>query len=462
MDVSVNKTLNIVILAAGQGKRMNSKLPKVLHPISTKPMLQHVIETAKQLQPSKLVVVYGHGGDIVQSEINKIFANGNVLWAHQDQQLGTGHALKCALPYLDKDGLTLVLYGDVPLINADTLKDMVSKYQDSLVMLTDEVDNPFGYGRIIRDSQGCISSIVEEKDTNAQQKSIKEINTGFYIFPNKYLSVWLNSLSNSNSQGEYYLTDVVEKAYQDGVTIDYVKSPYNYEVMGVNNKLQLEELERIYQLNKANKLLESGVTIFDKKRIDIRGELKAGQDCMIDVNCIFDGTVELGDNVNIGAGCILNNVKIGSDVTIKAYSIIENSVIANGAQIGPYARLRPGTELLEGSHVGNFVEIKNSKIGVGSKVNHLTYIGDSEIGSKVNVGAGTVTCNYDGKNKFKTVIGDNVFVGSGSMLVAPVNIGSGALIAAGSVITKDAVENELTVARAKQITIAGWLARNKK
>lgn len=462
MDVSVNKTLNIVILAAGQGKRMNSKLPKVLHPISTKPMLQHVIETAKQLQPSKLVVVYGHGGNIVQSEINKIFTDGNVLWAYQDQQLGTGHALKCAVPYLDKDGLTLVLYGDVPLINVATLKDMVSKYQDNLVMLTDEVDNPFGYGRIVRDHQGRISSIVEEKDTNTQQKSIKEINTGFYVFPNKRLSVWLNSLSNSNSQGEYYLTDVVEKAYHDGVVIDYVKSPYNYEVMGVNNKLQLEELERIYQLNKANKLLESGVTLFDKKRIDLRGELKAGQDCIIDVNCIFDGTVELGDNVSIGAGCILKNVIIGNDVVIKAYSVLEDSTVANGAQIGPYARLRPGTELSENSHIGNFVEIKNSKVGVGSKVNHLTYIGDSEIGSKVNVGAGTVTCNYDGKNKFKTVIGDDVFVGSGSMLVAPVNIGNGALIAAGSVITKDAAENELTVARAKQVTIAGWLAKNKK
>lgn len=453
--------LNIVILAAGQGKRMNSSLPKVLHPISTKPMLQHVIETAKTLNPTKLVVVYGHGGDQVQTAMNQVFTNNELSWAFQDKQLGTGHALKCALPELSHDGVTLVLYGDVPLISLNTLQQMLEVYQNNVVMLSDIIDNPKGYGRVVRDN-GNIVAIVEEKDTSLKQKLIKEINTGFYLFPNQYLTKWLNGLSNNNAQGEYYLTDVVEAAHRDGVKIDCVQSSHHYEVMGVNNKLQLEELERIYQINKANKLLENGVTLFDKARVDIRGNLSAGQDCVIDINCVFEGEVVLGNNVTIGAGCLLKNVKIADNVTIKPYSVLEDAVIASGTQVGPYARLRPGTVLAENTHIGNFVEIKKSTIGVGSKVNHLTYIGDSEIGEKVNIGAGTVTCNYDGKNKFKTTIGDNVFVGSGSMLVAPVNIGSGALIAAGSVITKNAPENELTLARAKQVTMPGWLAKKKK
>ena len=458
----MNKNINIVILAAGQGKRMNSALPKVLHPISCKPMLEHVINAAKELNPSKLVVVYGHGGDQVQEVISQKFANDNILWAHQDQQLGTGHALKCAVPCLDQDGVTLVLYGDVPLISSATLTEMLDKYDDNLVMLTDVVDNPFGYGRIVRNANGDIISIVEEKDTTSEQKLICEINTGFYVLPNQKLAGWLNKLSNSNSQGEYYLTDVVALAHHDGVGIDYVVTPHSYEAMGVNNKLQLEQLERIYQVNQANKLLEHGVTLLDKSRIDLRGKLTAGKDCLIDVNCVFEGNVSLGDNVIIGAGCLIKNATIANGVTIKPYSIIEDAQVDDGAQVGPYARLRPGTKLAANSHVGNFVEIKNSYVGLGSKVNHLTYIGDSSIGNKVNVGAGSVTCNYDGKNKFKTVIEDGVFVGSGTMMVAPVTIGKGALIAAGSVITKDAKANELTVARAKQITIAGWLAKNKK
>lgn len=462
MELTMNSPLNIVILAAGQGKRMNSSLPKVLHPISTKPMLQHVIETAKQLNPSKLIIVYGHGGDVVQTKINEIFAGDELIWAFQDKQLGTGHALKSALPYLDDNGKTLVLYGDVPLISIDALKLMLNRYDNNVVMLLDEVDNPHGYGRIVRDEANHICAIVEEKDANDAQKAIKEINTGFYAFPNNKLSLWLSDLSNDNTQGEYYLTDVVGAAYKQNIAIEGVKSMHHYEVMGVNNKLQLEQLERFYQINQANKLLEAGVTLFDKQRIDIRGKLTAGKDCSIDINCTFDGTVSLGDNVVIGAGCLLKDVQIGDNVTIKPYSILENASVANGAQVGPYARLRPGSKLSENSHVGNFVEVKNSTIGIGSKVNHLSYIGDSEIGAKTNVGAGTITCNYDGKNKFKTTIGDNVFIGSGSMLIAPVSIGNGALIAAGSVITKDAVENELTVARAKQITINGWLGRNKK
>ena len=458
----MSQAINIVILAAGQGKRMNSALPKVLHPISTKPMLQHVIEVAKLLKPSKLIVVYGHGGDQVQAAMNNANVDDALIWAHQDKQLGTGHALKCALPYLDQTGVTLVLYGDVPLIGVTTLEQMLAKYQQNLVILTDEIDQPYGYGRIVRNQVGQIVRVVEEKDANASERAIREINTGFYLLPNQHLAAWLGQLSNDNSQGEYYLTDVVELAQRQNVAIDYVLAPHHYEVLGVNNKLQLEQLERFYQIIQANKLLEAGVTLFDKQRIDIRGSLSAGSDCSIDVNCIFEGVVKLGNNVQIGAGCHLKNVTIANNVTIKAYSLLDDSVVADGAQIGPFARLRPGSNLAENSHVGNFVEIKNSSLGIGSKVNHLTYIGDAEIGNKVNVGAGSITCNYDGKNKFKTIIGDNVFIGSGTMMVAPVKINNGSLIGAGSVITRDTPENELTLARAKQVTVSGWHKSNKK
>lgn len=458
----MSQAINIVILAAGQGKRMNSALPKVLHPISTKPMLQHVIEAAKLLKPSKLIVVYGHGGDQVQAAMNNANVDDALIWAHQDKQLGTGHALKCALPYLDQTGVTLVLYGDVPLIGVTTLEQMLAKYQQNLVILTDEIDQPYGYGRIVRNEVGQIVRVVEEKDANASERAIREINTGFYLLPNQHLAAWLEQLSNDNSQGEYYLTDVVELAQRQNVAIDYVLAPHHYEVLGVNNKLQLEQLERFYQIIQANKLLEAGVTLFDKQRIDIRGSLSAGSDCSIDVNCIFEGVVKLGNNVQIGAGCHLKNVTIANNVTIKAYSLLDDSVVADGAQIGPFARLRPGSNLAENSHVGNFVEIKNSSLGIGSKVNHLTYIGDAEIGNKVNVGAGSITCNYDGKNKFKTIIGDNVFIGSGTMMVAPVKINNGSLIGAGSVITRDTPENELTLARAKQVTVSGWHKSNKK
>lgn len=458
----MSQAINIVILAAGQGKRMNSALPKVLHKISTKPMLQRVIETAASLKPSKLVVVYGHGGEQVQDAMNQVFGAGVITWAHQDRQLGTGHALKCALPYLDQSGLTLVLYGDVPLINVATLEQMLAKYQQNLVVLTDKVDQPHGYGRIVRDTNGKIVRVVEEKDATSSERLINEINTGFYLLPNQYLPQWLDNLSNNNSQGEYYLTDVVELADKQNIAIDYVLAAQSYEVLGVNNKLQLEQLERFYQIIQANKLLEAGITLYDKQRIDVRGNLTAGSDCSIDVNCIFEGAVILGNNVQIGAGCHLKNVTIANNVIIKAYSILEDAVVADGVQIGPYARLRPGSNLAENSHVGNFVEIKNSSVGIGSKVNHLTYIGDAQIGNQVNVGAGSVTCNYDGKNKFKTIIGDNVFVGSGTMMVAPVTINNGSLIGAGSVITNDTPANELTVARAKQVTVDGWLKSNKK
>lgn len=455
-------SLNIVILAAGQGKRMNSALPKVLHKISNKPMLQHVIETAKQLNPSKLVIVYGHGGDQVQTSINNIFANNDFIWAFQDKQLGTGHALKCALQYLDKTAKTLVLYGDVPLIALATLQSMLALYNDNLVMLSDIMPNPTGYGRVERDKEGRICAIVEQKDASSTQLQIKEVNTGFYVLDNKTLAISLANLSNSNAQGEYYLTDLVAMAYLAKVEIKSIAAPHAYEVMGVNNKLQLEELERINQLNLANDLLLRGATLLDKSRIDIRGNVNVGQDCIIDVNCIFEGNVTLGNNVVLGAGCVLKNTTIGDNVVVQPYSVFEDAEVGTGSKVGPFARLRPGSQLLGNNNVGNFVEIKKSVIGLGSKVNHLTYIGDAELGEKVNVGAGSVTCNYDGTNKHKTSIGDNVFIGSGTMMVAPVTINSGALIGAGSVITKDAPQDELTVARAKQTTITGWLKKNKK
>jgi bifunctional UDP-N-acetylglucosamine pyrophosphorylase/glucosamine-1-phosphate N-acetyltransferase len=454
--------MNVVILAAGQGKRMNSKLPKVLHQVGNKPMLERVISTALMLKPENLIIIYGHGGEVVKSAINKTFPNNDFVWIFQDKQLGTGHALKCALPHINNDGATLVLYGDVPLISIYTLQHMQELYDGSLVMLTAVLDNPSGYGRVVRDADFQIKCIVEEKDTSQSEKFINEVNTGFYILPNQYLDEWLNTLVNDNSQGEYYLTDIIAKAYKQNIEIRYYTAEHNYEIMGVNNKLQLEYLERMHQCKLAESLLGSGATLLDKSRIDIRGKITCGMDCVIDINCIFEGSVILGDNVVIGAGCILKNVIISNDVVIKPYSILEDAKIGPNSQIGPYARIRPGTELTGGAHIGNFVEIKNSNIGLNSKVNHLTYIGDTDIGSGVNVGAGSVTCNYDGKNKFRTVIENNSFIGSGTMLVAPVTISEGSVIGAGSTITKTTLANELTVSRARQVTVKGWLSRHKK
>lgn len=454
--------LNIVILAAGMGKRMYSEIPKVLHQVGNKSMLQHVIQTAMELAPKHLVIVYGHGGELVKHTINAAFPDNNFIWAHQEQQLGTGHALKSALPYIEEKGATLLLYGDVPLISKQTLSAMLDKYDNNIVMLTAQLENPTGYGRVLRDIESNINGIVEEKDATPGERQIQEINTGFYVFPNSGMFEWLHRLSNDNSQGEYYVTDLVAMAYQQDFEIDYVQSHKQHEIMGVNNKLQLEYLERIYQASLADKLLEAGATLMDKKRIDIRGSVSVGKDCVIDINCIFEGSVILANNVRIGANSILKNVQIGDGVEIKPCSIIEDAQIGDACQIGPFARIRPGTRLSSSVHVGNFVEIKKSDVGIGSKVNHLTYIGDATIGSKVNVGAGSVTCNYDGTNKFKTIIQDNVFVGSGTMMVAPVTLGEGSVIGAGSVITKDAPANELTVARAKQNTVVGWLQRTRR
>ncbi len=456
------KNLNVVILAAGQGKRMFSNLPKVLHTIGNKPMLQHVIETALKLNPTKLIIVYGHGGEKVKQVINEAMPNNKITWCLQDQQLGTGHALKCAMNALDNDGSTLLLYGDVPLINVNYLSDMLDKHSDNIVMLTTRLDNPSGYGRILRNDNSEIIGIVEEKDASQGEKYINEINTGFYVFPNNYLPAWLNQLSNNNNQKEYYVTDLIAMAKKDQVEIDNVNATNHGHCLGINNKLELEKLERLYQLDLANELLLSGATLLDKSRIDIRGKVIVGMDCVIDINCTFEGNVVLGNGVSIGVGCILKNVEICDGVAIKPYSIIEGAVVGANSLVGPFARLRPGAKLSESSHVGNFVEIKNSTIGVASKVNHLTYIGDAEIGAKVNVGAGSVTCNYDGKNKFKTVIEDNVFIGSGTMMVAPVTIASGGVIGAGSTITKNTEKDELTVARSKQQTIHGWLQRRNR
>ncbi len=444
--------LSIVILAAGKGKRMYSALPKVVHPIGGEPMLKRVIRTARELNPARLVVVYGHGGDIVRQMID----DKDVAWAEQTEQLGTGHALKMALSALPEDGKTLVLYGDVPLTRASSLQTLIAAAGDGAAVLTDVMANPTGYGRIVRNAAQGVVAIVEEKDCSPEQRSLREINTGMLVLPTARLAGWLDSLKNSNAQGEYYLTDVVELAVRDGVSVTGVNVAHSWEAAGVNNKVQLSELERILQLNQARALLESGVGLADPARIDIRGELVCGRDVSIDINAVFEGRVELGDNVRIGPNCVLKNVKVAAGTEIAAFSHLEDAEVGESCKLGPYARLRPGADLADHVHIGNFVEVKKSRIGTGSKVNHLTYIGDAVIGSKVNVGAGCVTVNYNGVNKFLTTIGDNVFVGSGTMMVAPVTLEDGSTIGAGSVITRTAPAGELTVGRARQVTVPGW------
>ncbi|MGM8062371.1 bifunctional UDP-N-acetylglucosamine diphosphorylase/glucosamine-1-phosphate N-acetyltransferase GlmU [Vogesella indigofera] len=445
-------SLSVVILAAGKGKRMYSALPKVLHPIGGQPMLARVIATARQLQPAKIVVVYGHGGEQVREQIQ----DPDIAWALQAEQLGTGHALKMALPHLPKVGRTLVLYGDVPLTTLATLQQLLTAAEQGMALLVDVLPDASGYGRIVRNEAGEIVAIVEDKDCSAAQKAIREINTGMLVLPNERLDGWLGALKNGNAQGEYYLTDVIGLAVADGLAVPGVTVAASWEAAGVNNKWQLAELERQLQLNQARALLTAGVTLADPARIDVRGELQHGQDVSIDVGCVFEGLVSLGDNVQIGAYCVLKNVTVAAGTRIAPYSHLDDAVVGEGCRIGPYARLRPGARLAAHVHVGNFVEIKKATVGEGSKVNHLSYIGDADIGSKVNVGAGSVTCNYDGVNKYRTVIGDGVFVGSGTLMVAPVTLEEGATIGAGSVLTKTAPAGQLTVARAKQLTVPGW------
>ncbi len=450
--------MNVVILAAGMGKRMQSALPKVLHPLAGKPLLQHVIDTARELAPRKLCVIYGHGGAAVP-EMVKLQNNGEyalIDTALQEPQLGTGHAVMQAAPQLDDNAPTLILYGDVPLTTSDSLRRLVEAAgSDKLAILTVEQANPFGLGRIVREN-GAIVRIVEEKDASEAERAIREINSGIIVAPTRQLKEWLGALSNNNAQGEYYLTDIVAKAVADGVPVVSAHPSAEWEVAGVNSKVQLAELERRHQLNKANALLDQGVTLMDPARIDIRGTLVCGRDVTIDVGCVFEGKVELADGVHVGAHSFIVNSTIAAGAQIKPFCHIEGATVGAKSMIGPYARLRPGAELAEDVHIGNFVEVKNSTIAAHSKANHLSYVGDSTVGSRVNIGAGTITCNYDGVNKYRTVIEDDAFIGSDSQLVAPVTVGKGATLGAGTTLTKDAPAGKLTISRAKQMTIDSW------
>ena len=444
-------SLNVVILAAGQGKRMHSALPKVLHPLAGKPLVRHVIDTARALHPVSMVLVYGHGGQIVP----EVLAGPGIAFAKQEPQLGTGHAVMQALPLLGQADTTLILYGDVPLTTIDTLKALVGAASAGVAILTVKLADPGGYGRIVRE-HGQVVGIVEHQDANPAERAIDEVNSGILAAPSARLEQWLARLSNRNAQAEYYLTDIIAMAVADGVAIATAQPKHPWEVLGVNSKQQLAELERIHQRNLACALLDAGVTLADPARIDIRGMLSCGRDVSIDVNCVFEGDVVLGNDIVIGPHCVLKNVRIRAGTRIEAFCHLEDAEVGAHCRIGPYARLRPGAQLDEHVHIGNFVEVKKSRIGAGSKANHLAYVGDAEVGTNVNIGAGTITCNYDGVNKSKTIIGDGAFIGSDSTLVAPVTIGAGAYIGAGSTITKAAPADKLTLTRAKQLTVDAW------
>lgn len=445
--------MNIVILAAGMGKRMRSRLPKVLQPLADKPMLEHVIEKARLLgSNNRLIVVIGHGAEAVKAYFEK---DEDITFALQAEQLGTGHALLQALPYCDQSEPTLVLLGDVPLIRPETLNDLIQAAGSGVGLLTVRLDNPKGYGRIVR-QKGAVCAIVEEKDATDEQRAINEVNTGIMVLPTRYLERWLNELGNENAQGEYYLTDVIARAVSEGVGVNSALAQTASEVEGVNNKVQLAALERAYQKENALRLMNDGVTLIDPDRIDVRGELICGKDVTIDVGCIFSGKVVLGDGVRVGAYCVLKDVEIGEGTEILPFCHFDGAQVGKEARLGPYSRLRPGTTLADQTHIGNFVEIKKSVVGLGSKVNHLSYIGDTDMGARVNIGAGTITCNYDGVNKFRTTILDDAFIGSDTQLVAPVTVGKGATLGAGTTLTKNAPDGELTIARARQMTIKGW------
>ena len=450
--------MNIVILAAGMGKRMQSALPKVLHPLAGKPLLSHVIDTARALSPTSICVIYGHGGDMVP----QMLRSDNLGFARQEPQLGTGHAVMQALPQLNDDVPTLILYGDVPLTRADSLKRLLDTADsDKLSILTVNMEDPTGYGRIVRENDRIVR-IVEQKDASPAERAITEVNTGIMVAPTARLRHWLSTLSNDNAQGEYYLTDIVARAVADDVPVVSAQPDAVWETLGVNSKVQLAELERIHQRNLANQLLEQGVTLADPARIDIRGSLVCGRDVTIDVGCVFEGDVTLADGVTVGANCVLRNARVAAGAAIKPFCHIEDAVIGAKSMIGPYARLRPGTELAEDVHIGNFVESKNSQIAAHSKANHLAYVGDTTVGTRVNIGAGTITCNYDGVNKFRTIIEDDVFIGSDSQLVAPVTVGRGATLGAGTTLTANAPAGKLTVSRTRQVTIDGWKRPTKQ
>ncbi|MGB5224893.1 MAG: bifunctional UDP-N-acetylglucosamine diphosphorylase/glucosamine-1-phosphate N-acetyltransferase GlmU [Arenicellales bacterium] len=445
--------LEVIILAAGKGTRMVSSLPKVLHEVAGKPMLQHVLDTCHELGADRLHVVYGYGGDLLREKIQ----NDDVNWILQAEQNGTGHAVDIAMSHVSDESTIIVLYGDVPLISKESLNALLQACgEQSVALMTAFLQDGGSYGRILRDSNQCFQSIVEHRDATPEQCEINEINTGFLAAPAARLKSWVSKLECENAQGEFYLTDIFAMAVADGVPVETCQPVDNSEILGINDRQNLSEVERIYQQQQAKRYLQAGLTVCDPNRFDIRGSLKHGKDCSIDINVIIEGDVTLGDRVSVGPNTLLRNMTIGDDVEIKANCILEDSSIGELAIIGPFARIRPESEIASLAHIGNFVEIKKSQVGSGSKVNHLSYIGDTEIGADVNIGAGVITCNYDGANKFKTIIGDNAFIGSDSQLVAPVEIGKGATIGAGSTITQNAPDNELTLSRAEQKTRKGW------
>ncbi len=450
--------LSVIILAAGAGTRMRSSKPKVLHKLAGIPMVEHVYNTSKTLGAKQIQLVYGHGGDLLKQQCQHF----DVEWSLQAEQLGTAHAVQQASPNIDDDAVALILYGDVPLTKAETLETLVKNVSaNNISLLTVTLDDPTGYGRIVREN-GKVTSIVEHKDASDEIKTIKEVNTGILAVNAAYLNDCLNKIDNNNNQGEYYLTDIIALAVNDGNEVLTTQVEHSYEVEGINDRKQLARLERIFQRGIAEKLLMDGTGLADPERLDVRGELKVGNECFIDINCVFEGKVNLGTGVNIGPGCVIKNTTIASDCIIKPYSVIENAIIDKQTEVGPFARIRPGAHLKENSRVGNFVEIKNTVLGENSKASHLSYLGDSEIGRNVNIGAGTITCNYDGANKFKTIIKDGAFIGSDTQLVAPVTIGENATIGAGSTITKDTEDNRLTLSRSPQKQIKDWQRPVKK
>lgn len=451
--------LSVVILAAGQGTRMRSRLPKVLHTLAGRPLLRHVVDTARALDVAAIHVVFGHGGEAVRDALGEQAVN----WVVQAEQLGTGHAVAQAAPAIPADHHVLVLYGDVPLITVPTLRRLVAAGgADTVGLLTAELADPNGYGRIVRGPDGNVQGIVEQKDATPQQLAIREINSGMMSMPASRLQQWLGRLRNDNAQGEYYLTDVIAMAVGDGIAVHTVRAGAEEEILGVNDRVQLADLERRYQRHQAEALMRAGATLRDPARFDVRGTVEAGRDVVIDINVVLEGHVVLGDNVSVGAHSILKDTRVGDGAVIHPHSIVESATIGAGCQVGPFARIRPDTVLAGGARVGNFVEIKKSTIGEGSKINHLSYVGDATVGRDANIGAGCITCNYDGVNKHRTVIGDRAFIGSDTQLVAPVEVGDDAVVGAGSTITRPAPAGELTVSRARQTTVRGWKRPRKK
>jgi bifunctional UDP-N-acetylglucosamine pyrophosphorylase / glucosamine-1-phosphate N-acetyltransferase len=450
-------SLAVIVLAAGQGKRMQSALPKVLHRLAGRPLLAHVLETVRTLQPAQILVVHGHGG----AEVRAAFAGAGIVWVEQAQQLGTGHALAQALPRVARGSRVLVLNGDVPLVSAETLKRLVAASAKGLAICTSDLSDPAGYGRVVRDSRKRVRRIVEHKDASARELRIREWYAGFLAAPAARLATWLAKVRPVNAQKEHYLTDVIALAVRDRVDVATVRAADAWEVAGVNSRHELGLLERVYQNAQAKRLLEAGVALADLWRVDVRGGLECGRDVAIDVNCVFEGSVKLGDRVRVGPNCVLRDVTVDADSEIQAFSLLEDAIVGKRCRVGPYARLRPGAQLAEEVHIGNFVEVKASRIGAGSKANHLAYIGDTEVGARVNVGAGTITCNYDGVAKHRTVIEDDCFIGSDATLVAPVTIAKGSYIGAGSTISKNTPAGQLTVARARQMSLPNWKPRKK-